>query len=454
MTKKSLRYVRLARTSLTLLLSSFTLAALAAKPTPPPPSPPPPPPGITTRVSVAGDGTQGNAASYDAVLTPDGRYVAFSSDASNLVLGDTNGQTDVFVHDRTTGTVERVSVASDGTQANNWSYGTTISADGRYVAFYSYATNLVSGEQHYYSHVYVHDRQTHTTERVSVASDGSPADSFSHDPAISADGRYVAFDSYATNLAAGDTNGKRDVFVRDRATGSTERVSLASDGAQGDRDSAAPRLTSDGRYVVFLSYATNLVPGDTNAAADVFLHDRETHTTARESLGNGGVQGNDGSYGAGVSADGRWVLFCSDATNLVAGDTNGFTDTFVRDRSTGATERVSVGASGVQANDASYGATISTDGNIVAFTSYASNLVSGDTNYVGDAFVRIRSTATTERVHLDSDGTQANDEIGSAEPSISADGRYVVFYSYASNLVTGDTNGTGDVFVRERTSSP
>jgi Tol biopolymer transport system component len=453
MNKKPSRHVRIARFSLTLLLSPSALAVLAAKPTPPPPSSPPPP-GITTRVSVAGDGTQGNNASYDTVLTPDARYVAFVSDASNLVPGDTNGQPDVFVRDRTTGTVERVSVASDGTQANNWSYGAVISADGRYVAFYSYATNLVNAEPHYYSDVYVHDRATHTTERVSVASDGTTGDSYSFSPSISADGRYVAFESYATNLVAGDTNGMEDVFVRDRLAGATERISVDGTGGQGDKGSRQARITGDGRYVVFLSDATNLVPGDGNAATDVFLRDRVTYATERVSVGNGGVEGNDASYGSGVSADGRWVLFCSDATNLVDGDTNGVTDTFVRDRSTGVTERVSLGPNGVQGNDASYTATISDDGNVVAFTSYASNLVAGDTNYYGDAFVRIRSTSSTERVDLASDGTQANDEVGFSVPSISADGKYIAFDSYASNLVAGDTNAVGDVFVRERTSSP
>jgi hypothetical protein len=445
---------RLVPSFVAFVLSTITLSAFAGKQPPPPPTPPPPPPGITTRVSVAANGTQANYSSYNPVMTPDARYVVFVSTATNLVPGDTNGQPDVFVHDRATGAIERVNVASDGTQANGSSYDVAISADGRYVAFESYATNLVPGAQHYYTHVYLHDRVTRTTERISVASDGTPANHFSYTPAVTADGRYVAFESYASNLVTGDGNGQMDVFVRDRATGSTERVSVAADGTQGNARSAQARLSADGRYVLFLSEASNLVAADTNAKTDLFLYDRVTRMPERVSLGANGAQANGGSAGSGMSPDARWLVFSSDATNLVSNDTNGYNDVFLRDRATGLTERVSISSTGSQGAWDSYAGSVSPDGNVVAFISYAENLVPGDGNGYGDVFVRIRSHATTERVNLASDGTQANDETSFSFVAVSANGRFVTFSSYASNLVTGDTNGVEDVFVRERTSTP
>src|SRR5438132_985845 len=212
----------------------------------------------TVRVSVASDGTEGNDVSLGSALSADGRFVAFDSAATDLVAGDTNGASDVFVHDRQTGTTERVSVASDGAQGNDSSSrgSPALSADGRFVAFDSDATNLVAGDTNGTTDVFVHDRQTGTTERVSVASGGGTqgngkSGGFFAFPALSADGRFVAFQSDATNLVAGDTNGTTDVFVHDRQTGTTERVSVASAGSQGNGSSAGPVLSADGRFVAF-----------------------------------------------------------------------------------------------------------------------------------------------------------------------------------------------------------
>src|SRR5437660_1328853 len=248
----------------------------------------------TVRVSVASGGTEGDDASLGSALSADGRFVAFDSAATDLVAGDTNGASDVFVHDRQTGTTERVSVASDGTQANNVSSYPALSADGRFVAFQSDATNLVAGDTNGATDVFVHDRQTGATERVSVASGGGTqgnrnSGGFFAFPALSADGRLVAFQSDATNLVARDTNGATDVFVHDRQTGTTERVSVASGGSQGNGFSAGPVLSADGRFVAFHSTATNLVAGDTNGATDVFVHDRQTGTTERVSVASGGT---------------------------------------------------------------------------------------------------------------------------------------------------------------------
>src|SRR5881409_3649136 len=316
----------------------------------------------TVRVSVASGGTEGDDASLGSALSADGRFVAFDSAATDLVAGDTNGVSDVFVHDRQTGTTERVSVASGGAQGNGssgligFAFPPALSADGRFIAFVSFATNLVAGDTNAANDVFVHDRLTGTTERVSVASGGTEGNDASLGFALSADGRFVAFESAATDLVAGDTNGVSDVFVHDRQTGRTERVSVASGGAQGNGNSGLigfafpPALSADGRFIAFVSFATNLVAGDTNGATDVFVHDRLTGTTERVSVASGGTEGNDASLGPALSADGRFVAFQSDATNLVAGDTNGATDVFVHDRQTGATERMSVASSGTQGN--------------------------------------------------------------------------------------------------------
>jgi Tol biopolymer transport system component len=416
-------------------------------------------PGPTERVSVDSAGNQGNSSSGSPALSADGRFVAFASYATNLVPGDTNGIDDVFVYDRQTGITERISVDSAGNEGNGSSRIPSISADGRFVAFFSYATNLVAGDTNGAPDVFVHDRLTGTTERVSVDSAGIQGDSSSWSPSLSADGRFVAFESYATHLVPGDTNlcsdGRttfpcNDVFVHDRETGITERVSVDSAGTQGDGGSSNPAISADGRFVAFASGATNLVPEDTNGWGDVFVHDRETGTTQRVSVDSAGIQGNGSSTSPSISADGRFVAFGSGATNLVPGDTNGRGDVFVRDRGTGTTERVSVDSAGNQGNGSSGsgGPAISADGRFVAFGSGATNLVPGDTNLRDDVFVRDRGTGTTERVSVDSFARQGNG--WSFDPAISADGRFVAFFSYATNLVPGDTNGVEDVFVHGR----
>jgi Ca2+-binding RTX toxin-like protein len=230
---------------------------------------------------------------------------------------DTNGTYEIFCHDRQTGQTERVSVASDGTQGNDGSWVTSISADGRFVAFSSMASNLVPGDTNGREDVFVHDRQTGQTERVSVASNGTQGNRDSYAGSISADGRFVVFVSEAANLVQGDTNGTRDIFVHDRQTGRTERVSVASDGTEGNRGSEAPSISADGRFVVFHSEASNLVPGDRNGCADIFVHDRQTGRTERVSMASDGTEGTNYSYDPSISADGRFVAFRSLAINLV-----------------------------------------------------------------------------------------------------------------------------------------
>jgi Tol biopolymer transport system component len=292
--------------------------------------------GPRERVSVASDGsfpTWTNEApcppdsSWGPSISADGRYVAFSSSWAGLVPGDANSADDVFVRDRLGGTTERVSVRSDGSEANGNSGCTSISADGRYVAFESDATNLVDGDANGMTDVFVHDRLTGTTERVSVNTDGAEGNGpsvgidTSHESfatiAISADGRYVVFPSDADNFVPGDTNGQTDIFVRDRQTGATSRVSVAADGTQAAGASGSPSISGDGRYVVFHSKADNLVAGDTNGFQDVFLRDRQMDTTLRVSVTADGEEGDNRSGDPSISADGRCVAFDSLASNFV-----------------------------------------------------------------------------------------------------------------------------------------
>jgi Tol biopolymer transport system component len=403
----------------------------------------------TTRASVATSGLQANGRSAGPAISASGRYVAFASEGTSLVAGDTNGAQDVFVRDRITGATTRVSISTSGRQANDASFGpATISADGRYVAFSSIASNLVAGDTNGATDVFVRDRVRGTTTLVSAATSGASAGG--GEPAISADGRYVAFISSANNLVAGDVGDFQDVFVRDLISRTTTRVSVATGGTQANGDSFGPAaISANGRYIAFGSSATNLVAG---ATSGVFVRDRVGRTTTLVSVATGGAKAS-GAQPA-ISADGRYVAFASIASNLVAGDTNGIVDVFVRDRFARATTRVNISTLRAQTahtdidttREDSTAPAISADGRYVAFLSGAGNLVARDTNAAGDAFVHDRVAGTTTRVSVATAGTQANQR--STDPAISADGRYVTFSSDASNLVAGDTNGTADVFVR------
>jgi Tol biopolymer transport system component len=408
--------------------------------------------GTTELVSVSSDESQGDGDSVFPAVSAGGLFVAFHSHAPNLVSGDGNLQSDVFIRDRTAGTTELVSVSSDEVQGDDGSFGPAITPDGRFVAFWSQASNLVGDDTNGFLDVFVRDRLLGTTERVSVTSDEGQANSGSNYPAISADGLYVAFRSNASNLVDGDTNTVEDIFVRDRVNGTTERVSVASDESQGDGISVSPSISADGRFVAFNSAASNLVVGDTNNWDDVFVRDREAGTTERISVTSNESQQNFPSLYPTLSANGRFVIFLSFATNLVSGDTNNVADIFVRDRTAGTTERVSVASDQSQANNASELSAISADGRYAIFRSDATNLVVGDTNTAPDIFIHDRLFRFTERLSVASDGSQANDASG--QPSISADGRYAAFRSIANDLVGVDTNGFLDVFVRDRGEPP
>ncbi|MFQ5435052.1 MAG: carboxypeptidase regulatory-like domain-containing protein [Anaerolineae bacterium] len=395
------------------------------------------------RVSITSGGVQGNGLSDRAAVSGDGRFVAYQSDATNLVSGDGNSATDIFVHDRQTGTTERVSMGVAG-EANGASRIPAVSADGRYVTFETDASNLIIGDNNGATDIFVRDRQTSVTERVSVGSNGQ-GNGDSRSPAISADGRFVAFESDASNLVSGDTNNAADIFVRDRQTSVTTRVSVASDGTQADNISMLAGISADGRFVGFSSNASNLDIGDTNGFTDVYVHDRQTAVTEWVSKSTGALPPNGNSYWPTLSADGRYIAFFSDASNLVTGDNNGFFDVFVRDRQTGMTERVSVPGAIGQGNGLSLVGDISDDGRYVTYYSSAFNLVGGDSNGRDDVFLFDRQTQTTTRLSLNA-ADQQGDGL-SWIPAMAGDGTAVAFSSQATNLVAGDSNGVQDIFV-------
>ncbi len=403
---------------------------------------------IMERVSVDSAGTQGNNFSTDSSLSEDGRFVAFHSAATNLVPGDTNGAFDVFVHDRSTGVTTRVSVDSAGIEGNGLSLFPALSNDGRFVTFHSAATNLDPAATDTTLDIYRHDRQTGATILVSRSVADGNLDSFW--PRVSADGQLVVFVSAATNLVGGDTNGTLDVFVRDLVAGTTSRVSVDSAGNQGTGTSQVPDISSDGRFVVFESTSPNLVPGDDNGFQDIFVHDRQTGQTTRVSVSTGGTASNGISRFPTISDGGRYVAFESEASNLVAGDTNLQTDLFVHDRQSGVTERISVATGGGQASGASQFPVISSTGDFIILPSRAPDLVLGDTNGSLDFFVRDQSTGTTARLSQADDGTQADRfmPLPLLLGAISADETTVSFLGDATNLVPGDTNNTFDTFVR------
>jgi len=429
--------------------------------------------GLTERASVSGGGAEANGSSNVPSLSEDGRYLAFQCEASNLVAGDTNDVQDIFVRDRQTGQTSRVNVATGGAQAQRGGFGPSISADGRWVAFGSFSSDLVAGDTNGMIDIFVHDRQTAATVRVSLSSAGAETNSWSEKASISADGRFVAFESSATNLAAGDTNGMADLFVHDRDSDadeiydepgavSTVRANVSTAGAQANGPSTWARISAGGRYVAFESNASNLVAGDTNNRTDVFVRDLQAGTTVRVSISTAGIQGDGSSFAPVISQDGRFVAFGSAAT-VFAPPGPAYQQLYVHDRDTNldgvfdepgaiSTTAASVGSGGAFGAGQSYDAAISADGRYVAFASFAQDLVPGDTNLAADVFRRDRQAGQTALASLRSDGSQplAGSQASSLRSFASSDGRYVAFTSESPNLVAGDTNGVADVFVRDR----
>ncbi len=407
--------------------------------------------GTLLRVSMATDGAQGNRSSFTPDLSRDGRFVVFASSAANLVPDDSNGATDIFVRDQLSGRTERVSVNDDGVAGNGRSGSPAISGDGRYVVFRSAASNLVADDVNRRTDIFLHDRNRNTTRRISIGPDGKGGNANSTAPGISGDGRFVVFQSSASNLVKGDDNDALDIFVYDRQKQVMERVSVSSGGAQANGSSRNASISDDGRYVVFESAASNLVSGDSNGRVDIFVRDREARLTTRVSVTSRGEQVELGGRAPAISGDGRYVVFHSRADDLVEDDRNGVDDVFIHDRVTGKTTRVSVSSDGDEGNRRSRYGVIDASGRYIVFESDAENLVKGDTNLLSDIFVHRLSSGTTFRVSISDQGSQG--ERGSFFAAISGNGRYIAFHSSAGNLVTDDTNRATDVFLFDRLGS-
>jgi hypothetical protein len=411
--------------------------------------------GVTTRVSINSAGEEGNEVSMSSAISANGRYVAFVSYADNLVPDDTNGVADIFVHDRQTGVTKRVSVNEKGEQANGPSYNPSLTPGGFSLVFESEATNLVANDKNGVSDIFYTQWPIGTMERISLGDNFAEGNGPSHYPRISSDGMSMAFYSEADNLVPDDKNGVSDVFVVNWPVYTMTRVSVSSGGVAGNSWSNLPAISVGGYVVTFRSNASNLVSDDSNNAADIFAHDLRTGQTRRVSVSSSGQQADGTSLFSSISDDGRYVAFGSWATNLVVNDTNDAWDVFVHDRDTGYTRRVSVNSAGEQANADTYDATppvISADGRYVAFDSDADNLVEGDTGNYTDVFLHDRQTAQTTLVSRGATGSFGQGY--SSSPAISAFGHFVAFDSDAANLVSGDSNMWGDVFVLERPNNP
>ncbi|MBN1127324.1 MAG: fibronectin type III domain-containing protein, partial [Sedimentisphaerales bacterium] len=435
--------------------------------------------GIMDLVSVSSDGSQtvGVASddgwdphtSKDVSISRDGRYIAFVSTAVNLVPDDHNTLIhkssgwywgyDVFVHDRQTKVTERVSVSSDGSEAELGSSNQmpTISADGRFVVFDSAAANLALDDTKSYRDIFIHDRQNKTTRLVSSSTSGQAGNKHSGgwrlETAISADNRYVAFITDATNFDATDTNGDRDVYIKDLHTGVCTRVSISSDGQQGTQDCWGVDMSDNGQLVVFAT-ASTLVADDTNGKADVYLHDRENGFTTRVSISSEGTQGNGDCCCDGetprISGNGRYVVFDSSSSNLVENDENDERDIFIHDRLTGETRLVSHSNSGRQADKKCIRPDINGNGRFVVYQSSSTTLTGYFlSEYISDVYIWDSVFDTVSKLSRCPCGNQGRDS--SFRPRINHDGSVIAFDSYASNLLPdfGDNNADGDAFVTE-----
>ncbi len=404
-----------------------------------------------TRVSMAADGgvlPKSKGGSQEPTISYYGRYVAFSSFSDKVVTGDSNGARDVFVHDRKEKRTLRVSVASNGTEGNNDSRHPSISGDGRFVVFQSAASNLVEGDTNGVDDIFLHDLKAGVTQRISVSSNGTEANGKSDQPVISSDGRFIAFRSAADNLVEGDTNGKQDIFLYEREGGKVTRISISSTGEQGNDFSGAPSISADGRYIAFRSEATNLHPKGVSEDPDILVHDRITGETEMVSLTSTGQPYWGKPSNPSISADGRYVVFQSTHEKLVPGYMNWKPDIFLHDRQTGKTILIPPSGGTREQGNSSANPAISANGRFIAFQAERKKLLPENSSSKQDIFLYDREKGTTIRISTTSEGQEGNK--WATRPVISGDGNTIAFQSTSRNLVEGDNNGTWDIFVFDR----
>lgn len=403
--------------------------------------------GSIKSLSVDNEGNFGTGDSNNPAISANGRFVVYHSRAENLVANDTNNASDIYYYDKKTKTTYRLTEGAQG-EGNNDSADAHVSGNGRYVAYSSAASNLVQDDTNERNDIFLYDSKKSTTLRISVDKFGRQGNSGSFLPDISADGRFIIYESLANNLVPKDRNQFRDIFLYDTRTGLTRLISITQSNIQGNGSSYKPSISANGRYAAFSSDASNFAANDTNNASDVFLYDIKTRIVTLISVNAEGTPGNGRSFDAHISGNGRFVIYSSNAGNLVEGDTNAEYDIFLYDRKKNTTQRISTNSLGEQANGNSFGPRISTKGRFIAYVSDAANLVDNDSNQLPDIFRFDRKTGITSRISLNAKGAEVTGA-GSFSPDINTNGRYVVFKSYATDLVEGDINEHSDIFLND-----
>jgi PKD repeat protein len=401
-----------------------------------------------TKLTNGANGAEANGSSINPSVSADGRYAVFESTASNLIDGDLNNSSDIFLVDTANGTIQRISEPAGGGDASGSSNNPSISANGQFIVFESFAPNLVANDTNNAVDIFIYDRLSQSLERVSVASNNTEGNSHSFSPSVSADGRFVTFYSISSNLAAGDNNRAVDVFVRDRNSGETRIVSTDSNGNPGNMASWQPVISADGQFIAFSSNASNLVSGDTNGVQDIFLYEMSSTNITMLSKANDGTPGNALSAYPAISASGDYVVFESDASNLVSGDGNGLTDVFVADVLQSSVTRISITTDGGDSNAPAYQPRISQDGRFVSYYTYASNIVQPDPNDVEDVFLYDQHTGAIDMITRTAAGEPSNGSSFTA--ALNSDGLYVITSSLASNFDPADTNDLEDIYLFDR----
>ncbi len=390
--------------------------------------------------SKAGEQTA-YAGSTWASASADGRYISVTATAGFLQH--------VFLYDRYNKTTKDLTVTG-----NSISLASDLAANGKVVAFQSIASNLVTEDTNGLPDIFVQDIQSGKNHLISQASDGTAANAQSHFAALSGDGQWVAFSSSASNLVANDSNNAADIFLHDRKTGKTTRVSVSSSGQQAESgvNNGVVDISANGRYVVFSSLSGNLVAGDANSE-DVFIRDVKLNTTTRASVPvktSGGFDGK--STTPSISSDGRYIAYSSGSSKLTANDNDDFnSDIFVYDRTNKTNSKITKNADGQ-----SILPVISGDGRYIAFFSSATNLVANDSNNAWDSFVYDRNTGKTTRINVTPTNGQSTGDITflQARPALSADGRFIAFETGAKDITTDDTDSAyTDVFLRDMLSN-
>lgn len=424
-----MKVVHLVLATLILLFATITTAAAFG--------------GQTWFLSQTGAGVAGNDSSSYPDTDRIGRYTVFESRASNLVPNDTNDEIDIFLKDRVTGEITLVSRGLNGVPANEDSNNAVISDNGRYVTFTSHATNLVSDVVATVPQAYVFDRETNTVELVSTNAIGEISNAGSGADDISADGRYVLINTAADNFGYADANGDNDIFLKDRQTGTVELISVATNAATGNLGSYTASMSADANYIVFASYASNLGPTDTTEQVDIYYRDRTTNATSLVSISEANQQSEAYVSYPSVTDDGRYVVFVAEGNGLIPVGLPGTDDNIVmRDMQTGGMHLVSGDGNAVAVN-ASGMPEIAADGRWVVFEAYDNPLVMTDTNTTTDIYLKDMETEAVQLVSVGPNGEAGNYPSGNAV--LSHDGTVIVYDSYSSTFAPNDDIGM-DVF--------